>query len=137
VATSPHDALDQLRREAGDGTLADLCRELGIELLVAFGSAVNLAWPAPPHDLDLAVLMTGRNNILTVLHGLVLHLHFGEIDLLDLARAGDVARAEALGRGQLLYEETPDTFAERQLFAVLQTMDTQWLRTIELEVLAR
>jgi hypothetical protein len=137
VATSPRDALDRLRREARDGSLAALCRELGVELLVAFGSSVNPAWPVPPRDLDLAVLMTPPADILSVINWLMDHLVIDDIDLMDLARAGEVARAEALGRGELLYEATPGTFAERQMFALAQLMDTAWLRKIELRMLAR
>jgi Polymerase beta, Nucleotidyltransferase len=137
MATSPREALDQLRREARDGTLAGFCREIGVELLVAFGSAVNLDWPVPPRDLDLAVLMVPPADVLTVINELIDHLRLDEIDLMDLARAGDVARAQALGRGELLYEATPGTFAERQMFALAQTADTAWLRRIELEMMAR
>jgi hypothetical protein len=137
MAATPRDALDQLRREARDGSLADFCREIGVELLVAFGSAVNPAWPVPPRDLDLAVLMTAPANVLTVINDLMDHLRLDQIDLMDLSRAGEVARAEALGRGELLYEATPGTFAERQVFAVAQTIDTEWLRAIQLRAMAR
>jgi Polymerase beta, Nucleotidyltransferase len=129
--------VDQLRREARDGTLAGFCRDIGVDLLVAFGSAVNPAWPVPPRDLDLAVLMSGEVDVLTVINELVDHLRTAQIDLMDLSRADEVARAEALGRGELLYEATPGTFAEHQMFALAQAADTAWLRKIELEMLAR
>jgi hypothetical protein len=137
VATNPRDALDQLRREARDGTLAGFCRDIGVDLLVAFGSAVNPTWPVPPRDLDLAVLMVPPSNVLTVINDLIDHLRLDEIDLMDLARAGEVARAEALGRGELLYEATRGIFAEHQMFALAQAADSKWLRAIQLQAMAR
>src|SRR5262245_24801576 len=118
MSVTPREALDQLRREARDGSLAGFCRELGIELLVAFGSAAKPTWPLPPRDLDLAVLMTGSVDLLIVLNGLVDHLRFDQVDVMDLWRAGEVARAQALGSGELLFEEAPGTFAEQQVFAI-------------------
>jgi hypothetical protein len=135
--SSPRAALNQLRRDARSGKLAELCQEVGIELLVAFGSATNPQWPLPPRDLDLAVVMTGGSGLLHALDLLTTHLGSDRIDVLDLGRAGDVARAQALGRGELLYELAPGTFAEQQILALVQQADTKWLRDLQLEALAR
>jgi hypothetical protein len=129
--------LNQLRREARDGVLARLCQEAGIELLVAFGSATNRDWPAPPRDLDLAVVTTSDSNLLRVIDALVTHLSFEGIDVMDLDRAGAVARAQALGRGELLYEASRGMFSERQILALVQQADTKWMRDLQLEALAR
>jgi len=137
MATSPSEALDQLRREARDGSLARFCDAAGIDLLVAFGSATDLGRPVPPRDLDLAVIMSGTRNLLQVLDTVVVHLGFEQVDLMDLARAGEVARVQALGRGELLYEDTPGTFAEQQILAFVQHADTRWMRDLELQDLAR
>lgn len=133
----PRAALDQLRREARDGALAQLCQEAGIELLVAFGSATDPDWPVAPRDLDVAVVMTGGSDLLHVIDALMAHLAFEQIDVMDLDRAGSVARAQALGRGELLYERTPGSFAEQQILALVQHADTKWLRDLQLEALAR
>jgi hypothetical protein len=137
MATSPSEALDQLRREARDGSLARFCGAAGIDLLVAFGSATDPGWPVPPRDLDLAVIMSGTRNLLQVLNAVVVHLGFEQVDLMDLARAGEVARVQALGRGELLHEETPGTFAEQQILAFVQHADTRWMRDLQLQALAR
>jgi hypothetical protein len=137
MASSPQAALDQLRRDARSGGLARLCQEAGIELLVAFGSATDPEWPVPPRDLDLAVALTDGCDLLQALNVLTTHLDSEQIDLMDLGRAGDVARAQALGRGELLYERTPGTFAERQILVMVQQADTKWLRDLQLEALAR
>lgn len=133
----PREALRQLRQEADDGTLTQLCPSWGVELLVAFGSTVAPDWPAPPRDLDLAVVMTGEQDLLQVLDALVVHLNTEQIDLMDLARADEVARVQALGQGHLLYEARRGTFAEMQIQAVVQSADTQWMRDLQLEALAR
>lgn len=137
MADNPRAALNQLRREARDGVLARVCGEAGIELLVVFGSATVPSWPVAPRDLDLAVVMTSDSDLLRVIDALVKHLAFDGIDVMDLNRAGSVARAQALVRGELLHEQTPGTFAEQQILALVQQADTQWMRDLQLEALAR
>jgi hypothetical protein len=137
MVDSPRAALSQLRREARAGVLARLCQEAGIELLVAFGSATDPDWPVAPRDLDLAVVMTSDSSLLRVIDALVTHLAFEQIDVMDLERAGSVARAQALGRGELLHETAPGTFAEQQILALVQEADTRWMRDLQLEALAR
>lgn len=137
MVDNPQAALYRLRSEARDGVLAGVCGEAGIELLVAFGSATDPGWPVAPRDLDLAVVMTTDTDLLRVIDALVTHLAFDRIDVMDLDRAGSVARAQALGRGELLHEQTPGTFAEHQILALVQHADTQWMRDMQLEALAR
>lgn len=81
--------------------------------------------------------MSGTRNLLQVLDAIVVHLGFERVDLMDLARAGEVARVQALGRGELLYEATPGTFAERQILAFVQHADTRWMRDLQLQALSR
>jgi hypothetical protein len=137
VTSDPRAALNQLRRDAHTGQLARLCQETGIELLVAFGSATDADWPLPPRDLDLALVLTSGSDLLQVLDALTTHLGFEQIDLMDLGRAGDAARAQALRRGELLYELTPGTFAEQQILAMVTQADTRWLRELQLAALSR
>ncbi len=137
MASTPEAALSQLRQDARDGKLARVCREAGIELLVAFGSAIDPEWPVPPRDLDLAVLLAGDSDLLRAFNALATHLGTERIDVMDLGRAGDVARAQALGRGELLYERTSGTFAEQQILAIVQRADTKWLRDRQLAALTR
>jgi hypothetical protein len=74
MAGDPAAALGQLRHEASSGTLAELCSELGIDLLVAFGSATDPDWPVAPRDLDVAIVMAGDADLLSVINGLAAHL---------------------------------------------------------------
>jgi predicted nucleotidyltransferase len=134
---TPASALEQLRREARDGTLGGFCRNHGIKLLVAFGSAVDPDWPAPPQDLDLAVVLRDPRTLLQVLDAFVARLGLEQIDFMDLGRANDVARFNALARGELLFEATHGAFAEAEIAAVVRYADTQWLRDLELQALAR
>lgn len=137
MVSNPRAALNQLRRDARSGRLARLCRETGIELLAAFGSAADPQWPVAPRDLDVAVIMAKGCDLLRVIEVLTTHLGFERIDVMDLGRASDVARAQALGRGELLYERAPGVFAEQQILALVQRADTKWLRDLQLEALAR
>lgn len=116
---------------------APRCAAWGIEMLVAFGSSVDRNGRTGPRDLDLAVTLTGGHALPAVMDALITHLDFEQIDLMDLTRAGIVARAQALGRGELLYEGTLGTFVELQIIALVQHADTQWLRDLELEALTR
>lgn len=134
---NPRAALNQLRREARHGGLARLCEEAGIDLLVAFGSVTDPDWPVAPRDLDLAVILSGDSDLLRATNALMAHLGLEQVDVMDLDRAGSVARAQALRRGELLYEATPGTFAERQILALAQHADTRWLRDLQLDALAR
>ncbi|MDO5084585.1 MAG: hypothetical protein Q4D89_14465 [Arachnia propionica] len=47
-----HDALRAIRRSSADGSLAELCRDHAIELVVLFGSATGTC---SPRDIDLAL----------------------------------------------------------------------------------
>lgn len=137
MVDGPVAALNQLRHEARRGELAQLCNGAGIELLVAFGSATDVDWPVAPRDLDLAVAMTADSDLLRVIDAFVVHLGFERIDVMDLRRAGGVALAQALGRGELLFEATPGMFAEKQILALVRQADTKWMRDLQLEALAR
>lgn len=137
MAISPREALGQLRQERDQGTLVQFCSDHGIDLLVAFGSAVDPVPSAPPRDLDLAVYLAPGRHLLDVIQALSARTGLAQLDVLDLARAGSVARVEALGQGELLAEQTPGVFAEAQIHAVLEHADTAWIRDLQLQALAR
>lgn len=116
-----------------------MCTRLGLELLVAFGSAVRDKPSPQAQDLDLAFAgVRGTSvDVLQLVGALVGVTGFVRIDLLDLSRADPVARAEALLNGVPLFEAGRDSFAQRQMAAFSERLDTAWLRRLELEVLAR
>ena len=140
MARTPADALALLRSSADDGSLSVLCERLGIELLVAHGSAVSATALSQPRDLDLAFrASTGRSaDLVEIIDALIDLTHFDGIDVMDLRSAGDVAKARALGpQAVLLYETAPSTFTLAQIAALTTEMETRHMRHRDLELMAR
>lgn len=133
---TPLDGLERLRVAAGSGDLRALCRRYRISLLTVFGS-VGRGEPEP-RDLDIGVLTE---------HGAVIDL-FGfitevidlvgsdEIDVVHLNVAGPLLRERALVGAIILHEEAPGTWARASTAAVMERLDTDWLRRLGLELLA-
>lgn len=132
--SDPHEALERLLTARDEGRLDELIGKHGLTLLAVFGSVVRP--DATPSDLDLAVGHDGRANLFEMMTDLYHLARFERFDLLDLERAGIVARGEALGDARLLWERHPGDFAERQLIALATMWDTRWLRETELKRLA-
>lgn len=136
--TTPTDALYELRGAAEDGRLAGLCERFALDLVVAFGSAVDAASTSEPRDLDIAILPRHPEqlDLMRVATAFVDLIHLDRIDVLDLATAGVLARARALGDGEPLYESIVGLFAREQIRAVSMAMESGWLTDLELELLA-
>ncbi|MBA3373698.1 MAG: hypothetical protein H0T98_09335 [Euzebyaceae bacterium] len=141
-------ALGRLLAAATAGALDAVCERFGVEVLGAFGSATDpdspelrawfvYPWRAP-RDLDLAVRIAADTHPDLVGLAAALHAVCGpaEIDLLDLRTAEPVATTAGLVGGVPLYEHRPGAFAEAQVAAVLEELDTAWLRRLELELLS-
>lgn len=122
--------------EAGDA-LAALCEIEGIELLVLFGSAAREE--SDPADVDLAVRFANgvEGDTLSVLARLYEVTGYENVDLLDLRRAGPLARDRALSGGRLLYQAAPGLFANAQIAAMMERLETAELRRVELDLLGR
>lgn len=134
-----HDALARLVEATGDGRLDELCERRCVRIMCAFGSAAEPDVP-DPHDLDIAVAFEpgGDGDILALWNDLSELSGPGEFDLLDLMdldRARPVARANGLV-GVPLYERRPGELAREQTAAILERMDTAWLRRMDLALLA-
>jgi predicted nucleotidyltransferase len=138
-AGGPSRGLRRLRAAANGasgGELTRICREYGVRLLVAFGSVVRDD-PAA-NDLDLAAsFVSPDRDVLGLLDELATVAGTSKLDLMDLSSAGPVARERALVGGLPLYEQEPGTFARMQIAAMLERMDTDWLRRLDLELMAR
>lgn len=136
---TPYDAFRSLRSSATDGELAALCERHGVELLVVHGSVLDVEPLRPAQDLDLAFrYVRGADGGQVALINDILQLtRIDEIDLMDLGRAGPVARARALAPDSVvLYEADRGIFAEAQVAAMTETMETRWMRRRDLELLA-
>jgi len=129
----PRAGLAALRVAAEPGALASLCRRYGVRLLVVFGSVLDESREA--RDLDIAVAFSHgvAADVLGLIDALVRLSGTEAIDLMDLRRAGPVARERALVGTLPLFESDPGTFANTQMAAMLERMETDWLRRLDLE----
>lgn len=130
VTSDPRRAVERLRRS----DLAALADRFAQLLVVVFGSVTRSGVPA---DLDLAVASCQRLDVLAFTEALYDLTQYEAIDVLDLDRASDVAAVEALRGGELLFEAEAGEYNERLVLALARYWDTQWLRDMELEALAK
>jgi Polymerase beta, Nucleotidyltransferase len=136
LMTEMRAALARLRGAASDGSLSLVCERYRVELLVAFGSATLQG--RRPNDLDLAVLFGAeRPDTLGLLDDLSSIAGTSRLDLMDLRVAGPVARERALLRAVRLFEANRGTLTRMQMAAMTERMDTEWLRRLDLELMAR
>ncbi len=139
MTVTPYDALRRLRSMAATGELDALCERHGVELLVAHGSVLAAEPVRPARDLDLAFQFRHgiEPDVLALTNDLLQAARFDDVDLMDLQRAGPVARARALAPQSLpLYEASPGIFAEAQMAALTTEMETRRLRRLDLELMA-
>jgi predicted nucleotidyltransferase len=139
MGTTPAQAVAQLEDATADGRLGVWCEQLGIDLLVVFGSAADPERAAAARDLDVAVLLGEggeAGDVLTVITALMDLTGCADVDVLDLRRAGPVVSEEALVGTLPLYERTPGLLAQLRDRAVMRRMDTDWLRRLDLELMA-
>ncbi|MGH3344121.1 MAG: nucleotidyltransferase family protein [Carbonactinosporaceae bacterium] len=137
MGTDPRAGLRRLLASAGSGELGALCRRHGVRLLVAFGSATDAT--KRPRDLDIAVAFAHRTqgDLVELLEDLVRVSGTEDVDLMDLGRADPVARERALVGTIPLHEGEPSAFANAQMAAILERMETEPLRRLDLELMAR
>ncbi|MDQ2788310.1 MAG: nucleotidyltransferase domain-containing protein [Actinomycetota bacterium] len=136
MAISPLDAAHRLRNAAVDGRLEALADLHALSLVVMFGSASRGQPDA--RDLDIAVGARARTgpDVLAVICALMDLVDSDRVDLLDLDRAGPVARQHALVPGEPLYEYRPGEFARQQMRATGQRLGTEWMRRLDLALMA-
>lgn len=133
----PDEALRRLEAAAVvDGCLDALCEHHGIAVLTVFGSAARGAPDA--RDVDIAVAFRrDEPDLLRLIDDLSRLTGSDDVDLLDLGRAGLVARERALVDCIPLFEDVAGEFARRRTRANVERMETDWLRRLDLELLAR
>lgn len=117
--------------------LDELCARSGVELLVLFGSARRV--DSDPDDVDLAVRFQrdASHDVLGLLDHLYRLTGYEDFDVLDLGRAGPLARERALVGAQVLHEANPGRFASEQIAAIMERIDTGEMRRAELALMSR
>jgi len=135
VTGDPRAGLGALRAATESGRLAAVCRRHAIRLLVVFGGVLDDS--RSPRDLDLAIAFEPGHtpDLLALIDDLVGLSGVEVIDLLDLGRAGPVARERALVATLPLYESAPGAFANAQMAGMTERMETDLLRRLDLELL--
>lgn len=132
---TPAEGLARLRAAADAGELEALCRRHRIRVLTVFGSAARDDPKA--RDLDVGVLLEPGTAIdyLPLIRDLEL-LTDADVDIVHLNDAAPVLRERALVGSVVLDESEPGAWATASTAAVLERMDTEWLRRMDLDLLA-
>lgn len=126
------ETLAALEADVASGRLAELCARHEVDLLVLHGSART--HPRDAQDVDLAYLpVPGAEPDHMALLVELLSTYGDVVDLMPLHRAAPAPRYGALGRGSVLIEHTPGRFAEAQMAAFREFIDTRRFREAELE----
>jgi predicted nucleotidyltransferase len=134
VAT-PVEGLARLRTSAESGELDALCRRHRVRVLTVFGSAARGEPGA--RDLDIGVLLEPGATVDYL--GLIRDLDRiteADIDVVLLDAGGPVIRERALVGSVVLDESEPGAWASAATAAMLERIDTEWLRRLDLELLA-
>lgn len=133
---TPARGLQQLRDLAADGSLDRVCERHRVRVLTVFGSAARDEPTA--RDLDVGVVFDGPQGIdhYSALLDELMRLTGAEVDLVRLDGAGPVLRERALVGAVGLFEHEPGDLDRALAAAVAERMDTDWMRRLDLALLA-
>ena len=140
--STPTEIVARLRSEVEDGSLESFCLELGIDLLVLFGSARTDAHSAGDVDLAYSVDFSrpkeDRPNLLDVATACyVRYVDAGDtMDFMNLDLADVVARYEALQKCELLVDPSNSKYGNLQMMAAREYINTAYQREYALRSLA-
>lgn len=129
---TPQEGMARLVAATESGELDDLARRYGIRVITVFGSTGR--GEPDPRDLDVGVLFEARapGDFLR-LHGELADLTQAEIDLGDINAGSVLFRDRALGHATPIWESEPGAWLAATVAAALESMDTRWLRRVDLE----
>jgi predicted nucleotidyltransferase len=134
VAT-PREGLAALQAAAESGELDELCARHRVRILTVFGSAARDEPNA--RDLDIGVMFEPdtKPDYYAII-GDLMRMTDANVDFVHLNRGGPVIRERALVGSVPLYESQPGALAAAQIAAVGERMDTDWMRRLDLELMA-
>lgn len=127
----------RLREAVTRGTFADLCELHDLDLVVVFGSVFDPE--TDPRDLDIAVQFghgDGAHDTLGLINDLYELTGSERVDLLVLNRAASLVRERALTTGEPLFQRKPGGFANAQIAAIMERLDTDRFRAMDLELMS-
>jgi len=133
--STPVDGLARLQAAAESGELDELCARHRVRTLTVFGSAARGEPDA--RDLDIGVMFeSDAHPDYMAIIGDLMELTDANVDFVHLNHAGPVIRERALVGSIPLYESEPYALAWAQVAAVLERIDTRWMRQLDLELMA-
>jgi predicted nucleotidyltransferase len=133
---TPSEGLDRLRAAAESDELRVLCQRHHVTVLTVFGSAGR--GEPEPRDLDVGVLTehAADFDLFGFVTDVIELVGLEQVDVAHLNAAGPLLRERALVGSMILYESEPGIWARASTAAVMERMDTDWLRRLSLELLA-
>lgn len=136
AVVTPSEGLERLRTAAGSGELRVFCQRWHVNLLTVFGSASR--GEPDPRDLDIGVLTDhGADfDLFGFVTDVIELVGLEQVDVAHLNAAGPLLRERALVGSIILYENEPGTWARASTAAVMERLDTEWLRRLNLDLLA-
>lgn len=134
---TPGEGLARLRTAAASGVLDVLCDRHGVRVLTVFGSAARDDPRA--RDLDVGVVSEPDTSFdpVPLINDLVALTGVEAIDLAHLNRASSVLRERALVGSVPLFESGAGRYAAAQTAAIGERIETDAMRRLDLELLAR
>lgn len=135
MPVTPVQALARLTHSSAE--LERICARHGVRVMTAFGSTARGNPDAGDLDIAVAFEPGQPRDVLALIADLVDLTGTDAIDLMELDRAGPVARERALVATTPLFESEPGALARLQMAAMLERMDTDWLRRLDMDLLAK
>lgn len=134
---SASDGLRRLRDAAASGELAAFCRRHAVRVLTVFGSAGR--GEAGARDLDIGALVewNAAFDQIAAINDLMELAGTDDVDLAHLNRGGPLIRERALVGAIVLYESERGALAAAQVAAIAERIETDPMRRLDLELLAR
>lgn len=111
--------------------LEEIVARYALRLLIYFGSYGTEHYDPRRSDIDIAYLSArdlGFDALDDFLRDLMLYHEKGDIDLVDLKKAGPLLKYVVATEGRLVYEEREGFFEEYRVYCLRYYYDTRHLR---------